>query len=84
MILEKTHKLTLYNDDEHTHEYVAACLIKLCDHEIIQALQCATIVDNVGKHDVKHGSFDEVLEIKLSLEKLGLKVEIAENESTLH
>lgn len=83
MLVEKTHKLTLYNDDEHTYDYVAACLIKLCDHEIIQALQCASIIDGVGKHDIKHGSFDEILDLKQKMEKLGLNVEIAENESTL-
>lgn len=82
--LEKTHKITLYNDDEHSFEYVTACLIKLCEYDIIQALQCAYIVDGVGKYDIKYGTFDDSLELKLALEELGLKAELEENESTLH
>jgi ATP-dependent Clp protease adaptor protein ClpS len=82
--LAKTHKLILYNDDEHSFEYVAACLIKLCKHDMHQALQCATIVDGRGKYDVKYGGFDEVLEMQFGLKELGLIVEIEENESTLY
>ena len=84
MVLEKTHKLTLFDDDEHSFEYITACLIEFCKHDPIQALQCAHIVDGTGKYDIKNGLFDEVFDIKLELEKLGLKVEIGENESNLH
>jgi ATP-dependent Clp protease adaptor protein ClpS len=80
---EKTHTVVLYDDDEHSFEYVSACLIKSCDHGIMQALQCAYIVDGVGKYAIKHGTFDDMLELKFSLEDLGLKVEIKENESTM-
>lgn len=84
MTLEKTHKITLFNDDEHSFEYVAACLIELCKHDAIQAVQCAHIVDGVGKYDVTSGSFDEVFDLKSAFEEVGLTVEIGEYESNLH
>lgn len=82
--MEKTHKLILHNDDEHSFEYVAACLIKLCKHERVQALQCASIVDSKGKYNIKNGSFDDIFDLKVQLEELGLITEIGENESSLH
>ena len=74
----RTHKVTLYNDDEHSFEFVMASLIKFCDHDIKQAEQCALITDATGKCDVFSGNFDEVLETKLELDNLGLKVDLHE------
>jgi len=79
-----THRLMLYNDEANTFLYVIACLIKFCDHEKDQADQCALIVHNNGKCDIKHGNFLEMLEIQENLSNLGLKVEIEEYESNLH
>jgi len=84
MVLEKTHKLTLLNDDEHSFEYVTACLIELCEHDQIQAIQCVSIVDGVGKYDIKNGDFDYILDLKSKLAEVGLVTEISENESNLH
>ena len=82
MVLEKSHKITLYNDDIHDFLYVMACLIKICKHTPEQAEQCAMIVDSKGEYDIKTGSFDDMYEILVSLETLNLKVEL--NESNLH
>jgi ATP-dependent Clp protease adaptor protein ClpS len=84
MVLEKTHKVTLLNDDINSYEYVMACLIRFCKHEPIQAEQCATLTDKVGKCDIKLGNIDDMLEIVESLEDLGLKVELSVYESNLH
>jgi ATP-dependent Clp protease adaptor protein ClpS len=84
MVLEKTHKVTLLNDDINSYEYVMACLIRFCKHEPIQAEQCATLTDKVGKCDIKLGTIDDMLEIVESLEDLGLKVELSVYESNLH
>jgi ATP-dependent Clp protease adaptor protein ClpS len=84
MVLEKTHTLTLHDDDEHSFEYVIACLMELCKHESIQAQQCASIVNGVGKYDIKSGSFDDIFDLKVKLEEVGLITEISENESNLH
>ncbi len=77
-----THKLTLYNDDEHDFAYITSCLMEFCDYGPVQAHQCAVIVDGVGKYDLKHGSFDEILELKTKLEERNLIVEL--NESKVH
>ena len=45
----KTHKLTVYNDDVNSYEYIMACLIRFCKHDPIQAEQCAIIAHNTGK-----------------------------------
>jgi len=79
MVLEKTHKITLYNDEEHSLAFVQSCLINICNHEPIQAAQCATIVDGVGKYDIQIGNFDEMLEVKFSFDECGLKTEISES-----
>jgi len=84
MILEKTHQLFLYDDSEHSFELVMACLIKFCGHAKDQAEQCALIAHNNGKCDIKSGTYLEMLEISEMLESIGLKVEILDNESSLH
>lgn len=81
MVLEKTHKITLYNDNSHDFLYVMACLIKVCKHSPDQAEQCAMIVDSKGSYDIKSGSFDDMYQILMTLEELNLKVEL--NASSL-
>jgi ATP-dependent Clp protease adaptor protein ClpS len=82
MVLEKTHKITLYNDNKHDFLYVIACLIRFCKHTPDQAEQCAVIVDKKGSYDIKSGSFDDMFEILRDLENMELKVEM--NESSMH
>lgn len=36
-----THSIILYNDDFNTFDHVISCLIQICNHELIQAEQCA-------------------------------------------
>jgi ATP-dependent Clp protease adaptor protein ClpS len=80
----KTHELVLYNDNHHDFIYVMACLIRFCEHEPLQAEQCALITHNVGKCSVKTGEFLEMLEIKTNFEELELKTEIEAYESYMH
>jgi|LakMenE01Jun11ns_1017448.scaffolds.fasta_scaffold9858500_2 ATP-dependent Clp protease adaptor protein ClpS len=82
MVLEKTHKITLYNDSKHDFLYVIACLIKFCKHTPDQAEQCAVIVDKKGLYDIKSGSFDNMYEILMDLENMELKVKL--NACNLH
>jgi len=84
MVLEKTHKLTLFNDDKNDYLYVMACLVKFCDHSRDQAEQCALIAHNVGKCDIKSGDFMDMFELKNELEQLQLKVELEEYASDLY
>lgn len=80
----KTHKLVLYNDDSHDFLYVIACLIRYCEHEPLQAEQCALITHNVGKCTVKSGDFLDLFELKSNFEELDLKTEIEAYESYMH
>jgi len=80
----KTHKLVLHNDNHHDFLYVIACLIRYCQHEPIQAEQCALITHNAGKCSIKSGNFDEMFEIKSQLENLDLKIEMESYESSLY
>ena len=84
MIEEKTHKLILHNDDENNYLYVMACLVKICSHEREQAEQCAVITNNVGKCQIKSGTFLEMFELKAELDSLNLKVELEEYASDLY
>jgi ATP-dependent Clp protease adaptor protein ClpS len=53
-------EIVLHNDDVNTFEHVIECLVEICDHDPIQAEQCAWIVHYNGKCSVKRGSFDQL------------------------
>lgn len=48
-------KVVLYNDDVNTFDWVIECLCDLCEHDEIQAEQCAVLVHYKGKAVVKTG-----------------------------
>ena len=81
---DKTHKITLYNDDKLSFEYVTACLTKLCGHTPIQAEQCAILAHNRGHIDVASGSFDKMYEILETLDYIKVGVSLETYESNLH
>jgi len=64
--------LTLHNDDVHTFDYVIETLMDVCEHDIIQAEQCAYIVHYKGKCDVKKGPVDHLRSMKSKLIDKGL------------
>lgn len=55
-----THSIILYNDDFNTFDHVISCLIQICNHELIQAEQCAWIVHTNGKCIVKTGEYKQL------------------------
>lgn len=59
--------IVLYNDDHNSFDHVIRCLIKYCNHSLIQAEQCTMIIHEKGKIDVKRGDFDELLPIHEAL-----------------
>lgn len=75
-VTAKTKAIILYNDDYNTFNHVIDCLVKYCDHNIIQAEQCALIVHHNGKCDVKHGSYDKLKPICEALLENGLTAKI--------
>ena len=68
--------IVLYNDDVNTFDHVINCLVRICDHEPMQAEQCAWIVHLNGKCAVKAGVFDELEPICNQLLDNGLSVKL--------
>lgn len=81
---DKTHKITLYNDDKLSFDYVTACLTQICGHTPIQAEQCAILAHNRGHIDVASGSFDKMYEILETLDHVKVEVSLQAYESNLH
>lgn len=74
--VEKEHSLVLYNDDVNTFDYVIDSLVEVCDHDLVQAEQCAYLVHYSGKCDVKNGSFEQLKPLRIELSRRGLTVAI--------
>jgi ATP-dependent Clp protease adaptor protein ClpS len=68
--------LVLHNDDVHTFDYVIDSLIEVCDHDTVQAEQCAYIVHYKGKCDVKKGEMETLRPLKNMLVDKGLQATI--------
>jgi ATP-dependent Clp protease adaptor protein ClpS len=81
---DKTHKITLYNDDKLSFEYITACLTQICGHTPIQAEQCAILAHNRGHIDVASGSFDKMYKILETLDHVKVEVSLETYESNLH
>jgi ATP-dependent Clp protease adaptor protein ClpS len=61
---EGIRELVLFNDDFNTFDFVIETLIELCEHDAIQAEQCAFMVHFKGKCAVKSGAFRELKPIQ--------------------
>ena len=68
--------LYLIDDNFNTFEHVIDCLVKICDHNYLQAEQCAYIVHHSGKCSVKTGSLDELVPKCKALLEEGLSAEV--------
>jgi ATP-dependent Clp protease adaptor protein ClpS len=79
-VLSKPYRLMLHNDDFNSFEWVIECLIKVCKHEPEQATQCAHIVHNNGKCDVKYGDLETISEMTNKLKSAGLSATMEVNE----
>lgn len=69
-------QIVLFNDDVNTFDDVIRWLVEICQHETIQAEQCAHIVHYNGKCSVKTGSWDDLQPRAVALLDRGLSVEI--------
>ena len=69
--------LFLVNDNYNSFDHVIDCLTAICDHDIIQAEQCALITHYKGKCKIMSSSRDELMPIKEDLALYGLNVEIS-------
>jgi len=69
-------KIVIFNDDVNTFEHVIDCLVIYCDHEPIQAEQCALIIHNNGRCEVKSGDYEDLKPICSFLLEEGLSAQI--------
>ncbi len=69
-------ELVLYNDDFNTFDHVIDTLIKVCNHDAIQAEQCAMLVHFKGKCTVKTGNLALLKKLLLLLLDAGLTAKI--------
>ena len=72
----KENVLVLFDDNVNTFDHVIDLLVKVCDHDALQAEQCATLVHYTGKCAVKKGEFKELSIMGEILADSGLTVEI--------
>jgi ATP-dependent Clp protease adaptor protein ClpS len=68
--------LILHNDDVNTFDHVIECLMDVCDHDAVQAEQCAYITHHKGKCDIKRGAYSILDVMRQGLLDRGLQVTI--------
>lgn len=73
----KVHVLILHNDDINTFDFVIETLVDVCDHDPLQAEQCALITHFKGKCDIKHGDFELLEGMMNELHRCGLSASIS-------
>lgn len=75
-LLSEGKNVVLFNDDVHTFDFVIDALIKVCDHDPIQAEQCTHLIHFKGKCAVKRGLEEDLEPICTALLDRGLSAEI--------
>ena len=68
--------LTLHNDDVNSFDHVIDVLCEVCEHDAVQAEQCAFLTHYTGSCQIKSGVVDDLLPIKEQLSKERLLVTI--------
>jgi len=56
--------LTLHNDNENSFDHVIDVLCEVCEHDAIQAEQCAMLTHYKGSCQIKTGEVDDLLPIR--------------------
>ncbi len=74
--VSNTSRIVLFNDDINTFDHVIETLIRVCEHEPLQAEQCAILVHYKGKCEVKTGELSELVPQCSALLDAGLSAEI--------
>ncbi len=68
--------LVVFNDHVNTFDYVIDSLIKVCEHQPLQAEQCTMIIHYKGKCQVKKGQTEEMVAMCTQLLDLGITAEV--------
>lgn len=75
-LLSSNYEIILFNDDVNTFDHVIDTLMAVCQHEPLQAEQCALLVHYTGKCAVKTGSYKELEPLCSKLLQADLSAEI--------
>lgn len=75
-VLTDQRDLIVFNDDFNTFDHVIESLIKVCKHEVEQAVQCTHIVHFNGKCQVKRGEYEKLEPMCTALLERGITAEI--------
>ncbi len=70
------HNLIVYNDDVNTFDHVIESLIKVCNHDAVQAEQCTMLIHYKGKCDVKSGEYTKLTDMCTALLDRGISAEV--------
>ncbi|MBR8537951.1 ATP-dependent Clp protease adaptor ClpS [Carboxylicivirga mesophila] len=68
--------LTLHNDDINSFDHVIDVLCEVCQHDAIQAEQCAFLTHYTGSCQIKLGNMDDLILLKEQLSEQRLLVTI--------
>ncbi len=68
--------LILFNDEYNTFEHVIESLVEICDHDPVQAEQCALIAHHKGSCEIKSGIRKILLSMRRGLNDRNLSCEI--------
>ncbi len=68
--------LVLHNDNVNSFDYVIDSLCDICDHDDIQAEQCAFLTHFKGQCQIKTGEINELIPLKDKLLSKNLTVSI--------
>lgn len=72
----KVKSLFLINDDYNSFDHVVDCLTAICDHDPIQAEQCALLTHYKGSCEILIGDNADLEPMQEDLALYGLNVEI--------
>ena len=73
---ETVNNLILYNDDFNTFDFIIESLIEICEHDIMQAENCALIAHYKGRCHIKKGTIDDLRPKYVALTDRQIIVEI--------
>lgn len=71
-----TNRLVLLNDDFNSFDHVIDCLVSICNHDALQAEQCAVITHFNGNCVIKSGNLEDLQAIQHDLHLYQLQTEI--------
>jgi ATP-dependent Clp protease adaptor protein ClpS len=75
-LIDSVRELILFNDETNSFDFVIETLIEVCEHEKLQAEQCAYIAHYTGKCGVKSGVVGELKPKFDEMTRRGLTVSI--------